>query len=387
MATLEALPVDPAQFQGQPAAVPQDEQPGLGYCTNQPNGGPLVPDDPGSLASSTKAMADTSKLWPNASTLHVYFLNGTDAWSQTVRQAIQQIAVTWSNYANIKFRFDQPTAHITVNLLPLSGIANYGTYNCYLGKDCISVIPQGRPSMNLVFHPGWAQNPPAMQQEFSRVILHEFGHSLGLIHEHMRPDRPMQWNVAATNAYFGAPPNNWSPQMVQQQIINFYQGGQTSGGAFDLQSIMMYQFPAGLAFYNDGSPFKTPNNTILSPEDKVLANMLYPPLGVIDPDERPLVAGDPPAAGSIQTAGQVVRYRIHPGAPGIYSVETQGSTPLLLSVLTKRKDPAGRMLAVEGSNAKLAFTATNAVPDYFVEVRHAKPLAGTGNFSISVRKQ
>ena len=66
--------------------------------------------------------------------------------------------------------------------------ADYGTYSSYLGTDSRRFSRTGRPSMYLVFDPDDANNT---DQEFQRVILHEFGHALGLIHEHMRPDRPL----------------------------------------------------------------------------------------------------------------------------------------------------------------------------------------------------
>ena len=45
------------------------------------------------------------------------------------------------------------------------------------------------------------------------------------------------------------------------------------------------------------------------------------------------------------------------------------------------------MLATEGANARLMFLPKNPNQDYFIEVRHAKPMKGTGDFSISVRQQ
>src|SRR6516225_6271854 len=115
MANFDPLPIDPTPFQAPVATAALEAAPVTRYCGNLPNGGPYVPSMPVTALPRTRAMFDVDRRWPNGKTLQVYFLNGTDAWSQTVRQAVQSIAPNWSRYANLRFEFvTQPVAHISV---------------------------------------------------------------------------------------------------------------------------------------------------------------------------------------------------------------------------------------------------------------------------------
>ena len=80
------------------------------------------------------------------------------------------------------------------------------------------------------------------------------------------------------------------------------------GGAFDINSIMMYQYPPGLAVYSDGTPFVSPINTVLTAH-KGVAAMAYPVDGVPKSNEETLVVGDPAQPGKIDVVGRVLRYR------------------------------------------------------------------------------
>jgi len=126
------------------------------------------------------------------------------------------------------------------------------------------------PSMNL----GWLDNDrdydfPAAKGK-ATVVIHEFCHALGMIHEHSRRDADLPWNCEAIYQIAGAPPNNWSRAKVNAQIFtperNFV------GSVYDPYSIMHYYFPDDNFMY----PVGLPHNTELSCLDKCWLRRAYP---------------------------------------------------------------------------------------------------------------
>jgi len=86
----------------------------------------------------------------------------------------------WSNYANISFSFVQegtPQIRIAFD-------ANGGSWS-FVGKENNS-IASDKPTMNL----GWLDgSSDTITADEHGVILHEFGHAIGLLHEHQSPLR------------------------------------------------------------------------------------------------------------------------------------------------------------------------------------------------------
>jgi hypothetical protein len=212
--------------------------------------------------------------WPTGGLITVGVLPAqiADDWGQHLRAAVRQYAAEWTQYANLAFAFVDTWqgADVTVNLQPARE-APYGTYSSLLGTECRYASSEGEASTHLVFDP---HDPANTDQELGRVIRHEFGHVLGLIHEHERPDRPLVWDLPAVLAYY-EPLTGWSEADIQQQVIEPYAGAIVAETNWDPTSIMMYPVPPGLATVN-GQPFSVGWNLVLSDRDKRIAAAMYP---------------------------------------------------------------------------------------------------------------
>src|SRR5690606_5842579 len=134
---------------------------------------------------------------------------------------VKKYAPEWGNYGHIRFRFvDTGQADIRIRFQFGKGSWTLiGTQSKQFSVDLktgASVYHTEGTSMNF----GWFTEETD-EYEFKRTILHEFGHALGLFHEHLNPNANIKWNKAKVYAYY-MQTRGWTREQVDINILNKY---------------------------------------------------------------------------------------------------------------------------------------------------------------------
>jgi serralysin len=180
---------------------------------------------------NSKAALLKENRWNKGDVISVAFLEGDDS----LRKRVREVAERWTA-ADVANQLTLQFVEGTDADIRIAFQQGKGSWS-YLGTFC-KQIPSDQPTMNY----GWL-TPSSDDDEVQRVVLHEFGHALGLIHEHQNPKGGIVWNEPAVIADLSGPPNNWDLATIKHNVLDHYPPGDVVATEVDERSIMMYPIP------------------------------------------------------------------------------------------------------------------------------------------------
>jgi hypothetical protein len=239
----------------------------------------LPPDLSREARGPARAVIDGMKLWATGATLEVCFV---DEAPQAVRQRIVAAAKEWAKAAdlNLQFDFGDPNGPQMCDKAKPHEISisfKGDGSSSYVGTDS----KDHEPSMVLG---GLNHDKSRISQdseEVKRIVLHEFGHAIGLEHENQSPEAhcsdQIDWPKA--EKYYQEH-MHWSPKTVHENLETMAIPMRAAKDAlkisgYDPKSIMQYAMPAEIFKEGTSASCMTKLNYDLSDTDKKWVEGLY----------------------------------------------------------------------------------------------------------------
>ncbi len=265
-----------------------------------------------------RAVIDHGQTWQPGSTVTVAFLPvkdeitnpGPDSgqFIDKLRCKIEKLAIEWvdspPHKANLKLSFrdaqgmfrewkEGESTHSAQIRIKIDTPEEFGSLT---GKEAEDKLIIGKPSMKLKKIQKDLADP-----EWMRLIQHEFGHALGLWHDHQDPNGEFKAaiivktpdnykenlragsyipddNGISPGAYlwFSEFPNNKSSTWVDEQVLALPPSGKCLQVSFDTKSIMRYYLPIFLFKPAEQGKFGSAKNYAISDLDKEAIRRFYP---------------------------------------------------------------------------------------------------------------
>jgi hypothetical protein len=196
-------------------------------------------DDP-VLIPTNRAVGQKSVYYKPGSTIKIQIV-GSAQFVSSVQKVLTDFA---QPHINLKFQFVNTGGDITID-------------NNYSGGGVARCLGCQKPSISI-------------SSAAQGLVLHEFGHALGMQHEMKNPNIKLTWiESVLTQAYGGA-------DFVKSQITSTVNAASVNATPFDKNSVMIYNLPANT---NKEGVDMRPSNTYTELDKQWLIMTYGPPVG------------------------------------------------------------------------------------------------------------
>lgn len=231
--------------------------------------------------SEARLLVDHTRYWAGGRTLKIAFMNNPPDF---ITIPIIAAANKWLPYISLKFEFvTQGTSDIRI-LLGLEGNESL------VGTDAL-LVDQDKPTLEFHAHELFTAAGAKPLPELEGIVLHEFGHVLGALHEHQHPDANIPWNVPLLTEVLKE--QGLSEEVIKQNFFDKNDPADFHYAPYDRESIMHYNVPNEATL----GEFEITNTGKLCPLDIATMRAIYPE---IKPQPEPEIipqaatAGGPP---------------------------------------------------------------------------------------------